>query len=147
MSTIPFILTVFIGFIGFIIILLITDKILYIFGFSGRDVFDLTYVLQFLFKIFFPISLIMFLYPKLKYKNIHYFDDFSELYFFSLIMIIVLTKLIRRKYKRLYKYQKTRYKYLKPHEEKGLTMLLLWIFYIPTAGIIILWVFIKKYFL
>lgn len=135
------------GLIGLMIILFITAVILNIFGISENDILELTTALQFLYRIFFPIAIIAYLYPKYKYRDLHYKDELTIIYLLVLVLFMISNNLVRWKYKRLYKHRKPRYNQLNYIEGRGIVGILLAIFMVSTMGIAVIIFFIKKYLL
>ena len=132
------------------LILFITSKSLSMFGLSDNKFLDLTYAFRFLYRIFYPIAVFAFVYPKIEYRNWGYIEPLTLCNFVFLTLGIAINNMIRWKYKKTP--QSRTYMFISSsnlsHQEiKVQVMIQAYIFFTPVVGIIVIIFLIKKYFL
>jgi hypothetical protein len=146
MNTIIYII---ISFVSIFIIIYVTSQVLSFFGLSPNKFLDLTIAFRFLYRIFYPIAVVAFVYPKVKYKNLFYYDPLMACYFIFLTLGIFINNITRWNYNR--KPQSKPYIFsgssnLSNQELRGTVLFQIYLFLTPLIGIIIIIFFIKRYF-
>jgi len=142
------IFSIVIAFAGLILVFFITTLVLENFGLSTDKFLDLSYAFRVIYRIFYPVAIFAFAFPKVKYKDLHYIEPLTAIYFYFLTFAIILNNLIERKYKKRPQPRRNIFSgtsNLSVQEEKGLTALQIYIFITPVAGLIEIVFLVKKY--
>lgn len=130
--------------------LFITPSVLRYFGLSTDKILDLTYALRFLYRIFYPIAIFAFAFPKIKCKDLNYIEPLTVIYFSFLTLAVIINNLLDWKYKKIPQTMTSIFSSSSRssiQEDKVVTGLLIYIYFTPVLGIIVIIFLIKKYFL
>jgi len=119
------------------------------FGLSTDKILDLTYALRFVYRIFYPIAILAFIFPKIKCKDLNYIEPLTVIYLSFLTLAVIFNNLFDWKYKKVPQKRNifSSSSYSSIQDDKAVAGLLIYIFFTPVVGIIVIIFLIMKYFL